>query len=146
MSDRLRLSLTILVLAVAAMLLSSGGKGCSVPGIASGASLFIVLHDGKHDDRAFSDLATEIQDSGHTVAKEIASAGWKAWVLDDESLDKDKQPLPLLVKLGVHGSITDGQRELLSIAPPDKLIAREPLPPDATAESVLALMRARGKR
>jgi hypothetical protein len=141
-SSRFRLSLTVLVLAVAAMLLAGGG----VPGIAGGASLFIVLHDGNYDDAAFSDMATEIQDSSHAVAKEIAAAGWKSWVLDDETLDGNKQPFPLLVKLGVYDSIKDGKRELLSVSPPDKLIAREPLPPDATAETVLALMKARGKR
>lgn len=138
--DRTRASLTVLVLLALALALGGGG------GIGYGASLFVVLHEPTKDDESFSKLAIQIQDSASTVAKEIAAAKWQALVLDDDAVDGNKQPLPLLVKLGVHGSITDSHRELLSVSPPDKLVARETIPPGATAESVLAMMRARGKR
>lgn len=144
--DRTRASLTVLVLLALALVLSSGGKGCTLPIVDGGASLFVLLHDGTHDDAKFAELVQEVQDTESPVGKAIAAAGWKAYAPDDDDVMGDGKPNPMLVKLGVHGSITDGRRELLSVDPPNKIIAKEPIPPDATAESVLLMMKARGKR
>lgn len=128
------------LIAVGAFVLASGG------GLSGGASLFIILHESTKDDEAFSKMAIQIQDSASPVAKAISDAKWKALVFDDDATDGDTKPLKLLVDLGVHGTITDSKRELLSIAPPSTLVSKEPIPPDATGETVLSMMKARGKR
>lgn len=141
-----------LVAIVLVVLLSRGGGGewkwpeiPSWPWVNSGADQFIVLHEGTKDDQLFSKLAKTLQDQDSTVGKSIIDAGWGVLVLDDDAEDKDDQPLKLLKSLGVHGSITDAHRELLSVAG-GKLLKRETLPADATGESVLAMMQTRGKR
>jgi hypothetical protein len=48
--------------------------------------------------------------------------------------------------LGVFDTISDTRRELLAIAPPDKLVSKETIPADATADSVLKMIQAKGKR
>ncbi len=111
----------------------------------SAADQFIVLHEATKDDQAFSKLTKTLQDQESTVGKAIIDAGWKVFVLDDDAEDKNDLPLTLLKAIGVHGSITDAHRELLSVAG-GKLLKRETLPADATGESVLAMMQARGKR
>lgn len=143
MNKHLQTLVVLLVAGVAVWLLLGG----AVPSIGGGgATHFIVLHDALKDDAKFADLKQEILDSASPVAKEIAAAGWRAEVLDDETTDKDDKPHPLLSKLGVFGTIEDARHELLAVAPPDKLVSKEVLPEDATAESVLALMKARGAR
>lgn len=126
--------------------LAFGGGFPAWPGIGGGATLFIVVREATKDDVRFGALKQELQDSNSTAAKEIAAAGWKSLVLDDDAMDKDDNPLPLFVKLGVYGSIADSRRELLAIAPPDKLVGKDVIPADATVDSVLAMMRARGKK
>lgn len=135
------------ILALCLYLLWGGGlPEWNWPGFGSNATYFIVLHEGTKDDFAFQDLATELQDSASPVAKEIAAAGWRTEVLDDNTLDKNDQPHPLLKKLGVFDTISDKRRELLAIALPDTLVSKEPIPADATAESVLKMIQAKGKR
>lgn len=137
-------SLLVLVAAGVAVWFVLGGAFPAIGG--GGATTFVVLHEGTKDDGAFSAMATRLQDSASPIRQEIDASGWKVLVLDDDATDKDDQPLPLLVGVGVHGSIADARRELLSIEPPDKLVHKETLPPTATAESVLASIKARGKR
>jgi hypothetical protein len=142
-----RLDPIAFVLFLAAAWLAFGGvsiEGCRLPTIGGGADLFVVLHDGAKDDAATAELIQEFQDSDSPVAKEIAAAGWQALALDDDTTSPG--PKELLTKLGVHGSIADNRRELLAIAKPDKLVSREPIPPGTTADQLLAMMRARGKR
>lgn len=111
-----------------------------------GVDLFVVLHEAQNRDAAFSALATTLQDSATPQAQEIAAAGWQLLILDDDQLDGQKQPLPLLTKLGAFGTIDDNRRELLAIRRPDTVVHRETLAPTATAETVMATMRAKGVR
>lgn len=144
-----RPSLFPLVLLAAVALVLYGDRlalpwGWVVPG--NGADLFIVLHEAQNRDAAFSTLATTLQDSATPQAQEIAAAGWTLQILDDDQLDGRKQPHPLLQKLGVFGTIEDNRRELLAIRKPDTVVHRETLAPTATAETVMATMRAKGVR
>jgi hypothetical protein len=141
----------VLLLIVATAMFTAGVRlqGCKIPEwpvIGGGASHFIVLHEATKDNEAFGKLAVQLQDSSSEVSKQITAAGWKVWVLDDDNTVGSDQPNPLLVKLGVHGSIADARRELLCIAPGDKLVHKETLPPEATAATVLSIMQAKGKR
>lgn len=131
-----------LIALVALLYFGTQQQGCDLGG--SQADTFIVLHEGTKDDATFSKLAKTIQDQESTVGKAIVDAGWQVFVLDDDAEDKNDQPLPLLVSLGVYGTITDAHHELLSVAG-GKLLNRETLPADATGESVLAKMQARGR-
>lgn len=135
----------LIVLALAGAWLLLGGKLPSFVG-GGGASHFIVLHDGTNDDARFGELTQELQDSSSPVAKEISAAGWWVQVLDDDNTTGDDQPHPTLKALGLFGTIQDSRRELVAFVPPAKIVSREPLPPDATAESVLTMIRAKGKR
>lgn len=134
-----------LLLAVAVGMIVGGVRmqGCALPKwptIGGGASHFIVVRESTKDDDAFGKLKVELQDSSSAASKAIADAGWKFWILDDDD------GAPILSTLGVAGSINDARRELLCISPPDKLVYRETLPPNATAASVLSVMQAKGKR
>lgn len=140
------LPVLVICLLAAAWLVFGSGINIPWPSIGGGATHFIVLHEATKDDPKFADLAQELQDSLSPVSREVAAAGWKLWVLDDETTDKDDKPLDLLEKLGVFNSIDDNRRELLSVTPPDKLVSKEPIPADATAESVLKMIQAKGKR
>lgn len=136
--------ITIMLL-LAAALAAFWGSGPVAPQT-PGASIFFLLHDAKYDDARFAELLQETQDSASPVGRSIAAAGWKFSAPDDDAVMGDGTPDRLLTKLGVHGTINDARRELLAVAPPDKLLAKEPVPGDATAESLLAMMKARGKR
>lgn len=110
-----------------------------------GATHFIVLHEATKDDARFGELAQELQDSSSPAATAIAAAGWKVQVLDDNATTGSDQPHPTLAALGVFDTIADGRRELVAFNPPATLVAKEPIPADATADSVLAMIQARGR-
>lgn len=110
------------------------------------ATHFIVLHEATKDDARFGELAQELQDFDSPVSKEIAAAGWDVDILDDNQTTGTNQPHPTLAALGLFDTIDDGRRELVAFNPPASLVAKEPIPADATAETVLAMIRAKGKR
>lgn len=145
-----RSHLFAVVLLAAVALILWGGELKGLPwgwvGSGGGATSFIVLHDADFSDVAFNAIALDLQDSADPASQEIAAAGWRVQVLDDETRDGNDQPHPLLTKLGVYQSITDSRRELLAIRPPDTLVSQEQIPADATTETVLAMIRAKGAK
>jgi hypothetical protein len=134
------------ILLAACLWLLLGGKLPEWPSIGGGATYFVLLHAVEKTDPRFAELKQEVQDSASPVGKIIAESGWRAEALDDNQTDKNDQPHPLLKKLGVFDTISDTRRELLAIAPPDKLVSKETIPADATADSVLKMIQAKGKR
>lgn len=131
------------LLLIFALVMLWQSMGASASG---GASLFIVLHEPSQDDNAFSQLAVALQDEQSATAKSIADAGWHLMVLPDDAKDSNKNPLPILKTLGVYDTINDSTHELLSVAPSSKLVAKETIPAGASADTVLSMMKARGKR
>jgi hypothetical protein len=78
-SSRFRLSLTVLVLAVAAMLLAGGGKGCSFPTVAPSVTpLIVMLHEAKHGP---------LPSAAVGAANELTTSGREVRMVDDDVLD-----------------------------------------------------------
>ena len=135
-----RSSLPWVLLIIALVLLN----GIHLP-LGGRSDTFMVLRESTKDDLAFQEAVTELQDSESAVSKEIASHGWTVWVQDDDGVDGDNKPLDLLVKLKLHNTINDNKRFLVSLADDGTLVAKDELPPDATATTILDRIKAHGK-
>jgi hypothetical protein len=131
----------LLAAVVVVLLLQGSGsmQGCG----GGGATQFYIVRESLNDSNQFASVLADLR-SG-PVADELKANGYQLVVLDDDAKNQDGQPVPQLVKFGVYSKIDNDRRILLYTKPPDTLVGQEDLPPDVTADSVLAAIKARGK-
>jgi hypothetical protein len=126
---------TLAVLALAGWLILGDGQGCSlpIPGVLPGPRLVVIVRESESDSPAFARMVTNLRNGEAATALETGKH--QLDVLDDDSPTAAKW-LPALQGLQ--------QPAVMVVAPPDKVLAKQSLPADATAATVLSLLKANG--
>jgi hypothetical protein len=133
-SQRAKLSLTVLVLAVAALLLAGGGGGAFVT---SGPRQVLIVHESEEQTPAFAEMVRDLRIGPH--AEYLKSKGHPApLVLDDETPGPDGSLSGILAPWKPFAV-----PELL-ILKDGKLVKREPLPAPPAAVSVIDALKKAG--
>lgn len=145
MSDSQKNLVFFLIIAVLCSPLFLGqGGGCSFE--PSGPRAAVIVRESFDDTPSQAQLWKNMQ--AGDAHKYLASKQHTLTILDDDETGTDNQPLPLLVKYGLAGKMANGQHTppelLLLTADGKRLIFRETLAPDATADTVLAAFKAHG--
>lgn len=124
------------VLLLALGLLLWDGSGISLPwpiGLTPGPRVAYIIRESDGDSPAFARMVTNLRDGA--VAKAIDEGKHQVDVLDDDNPAAAKW-LPQIQ--GIQ------QPAIVVVAPPDKVLAKQPLPATATAADVLAILKANG--
>lgn len=121
---------TLALLALAYWLAFGFGGGVFSP---PGPRLVVIVRESADDSPAFSRMVTNVRDGA--VAKALSEGKHQVDLFDDDDAAAAKW-LPALQ--GVQ------QPAALVILPPDKVLAKQSLPADVKAETILALVKANG--
>jgi hypothetical protein len=119
------------LLLVLAYWLAFGGEGS--PFNPPGPRLVVIVRESEDDTPAFGRMVTNLRNG--EPAKTLEVGKHQLDVLDDDSPTAAKW-LPSLA--GIQ------QPAVLVIAPPEKVLAKQSLPADATAATVLDILKANG--
>jgi hypothetical protein len=98
-----------------------------------GPRLVVIVRESESDSPAFARMVTNLRNGEAATALETGKH--QLDVLDDDSPTAAKW-LPALQGLQ--------QPAVMVVAPPDKVLAKQSLPADATAATVLSLLKANG--
>lgn len=115
----------LLLVAGLAWLLLSQGKGCdavSVPGVRQ----IVIVHEAQEQTPEFSRMATALRVG--PPGEYLKSKGHSLLILDDDAVDADGKPSPLLAPFRPLNP-----PELIIVQPPTKVLYRGKLIDDANA-------------
>lgn len=124
-----------IVIFFAAVVIVFGGKGGSPFAPATGPRDLLIVHESGDTTPDLARVITALRTG--TAAQYLAEKKHTLTILDDEATDADGKPAPLLEQFKPYTV-----PELLIIAPPNKVLKREPLP--ASADGVLSSLKANG--
>lgn len=110
-------------------------NGIGLPSLVNvpGPRVVYILRESDQDSAAFSRMVNNLRDGA--IAKELEAGKHQVEVLDDDNPAAAKW-LPALQGVQMPAALV--------VAPPSKILAKQPLPADAKAETILALIKANG--
>ncbi len=115
-------------------------------GPSAGPRLGVIVRESFDDTPAMSRMFDDFREG--PAAKYLADHHDSITLLDDDETDASNQPLPFLVKYGLAGKFANGAHTpaelLIFTGDSSRLLGRQALPPDATADTVLAAFKKYG--